>query len=204
MPLSPTEALVLAQSMEPTYDSLRQLAFIAWAVGIAGIVLAGFAGWAVATNGLRPVRRLTAAAERVARTDDLTPIEVTGDDELARLTAAFNTMLTSLDASRQRQAQLVADAGHELRTPLTSLRTNLELLTQADASGGLPAGGQVRPAGRRTRADRRAEHPRRRPGRARPRRADGAQPRAASTWPRWSSRPPPGYAGAPRPARASR
>jgi len=139
VPLSPSEALVLAQSMEPTYDSLRQLAFIAWGVGIAGILLAGFAGWAVATNGLRPVRRLTAAAERVARTDDLTPIEVTGGDELARLTAAFNTMLTSLDASRQRQAQLVADAGHELRTPLTSLRTNLELLTQADASGGLPA-----------------------------------------------------------------
>ena len=137
--LGPGQALVLAQSMEPTYDSLRRLAVIAWAVGIAGIVLAGFAGWAVATNGLRPVRRLTAAAERVARTDDLTPIEVAGDDELARLTTAFNTMLRAVLAARQRQAQLVADAGHELRTPLTSLRTNLDLLTQADASGGLPA-----------------------------------------------------------------
>ena len=134
--LGPTEALVLAQSMEPTYDSLRQLAYIAWAVGIAGVVLAGLTGWAVATNGLRPVRRLTAAAERVARTDDLTPIGIAGDDELARLTVAFNTMLRSLQASRQRQSQLVADAGHELRTPLTSLRTNLELLTQADATGG--------------------------------------------------------------------
>ena len=48
-------------------------------------------------------------------------------------------MLESLSASRLRQAQLVADAGHELRTPLTSLRTNLELLAQADRSGGLPA-----------------------------------------------------------------
>jgi two-component system sensor histidine kinase MprB len=122
--------------MEPTYDSLRQLAYIAWTVGIAGVLLAGLTGWAVATNGLRPVRRLTAAAERVARTDDLTPIAIAGDDELARLTVAFNTMLRSLQASRQRQSQLVADAGHELRTPLTSLRTNLELLTQADATGG--------------------------------------------------------------------
>ena len=137
--LTSSQALVLAQSMEPTYASLRQLAFIAWAVGIAGVALAGLAGWAVATNGLRPVRRLTEAAERVARTDDLTAISVTGDDELARLTAAFNTMLGSLAASRQRQSQLVADAGHELRTPLTSLRTNLELLAQADRTGGLPA-----------------------------------------------------------------
>jgi two-component system sensor histidine kinase MprB len=46
-------------------------------------------------------------------------------------------MLASLAASRERQRRLVADAGHELRTPLTSLRTNLELLAQADRRGGL-------------------------------------------------------------------
>ena len=47
---------------------------------------------------------------------------------MARLAAAFNAMLAALAASRDRQRQLVADAGHELRTPLTSLRTNLDLL----------------------------------------------------------------------------
>src|SRR3712207_2933172 len=45
-------------------------------------------------------------------------------------------MLASLAASRDRQRQLVADAGHELRTPLTSMRTNIDLLAQADARGG--------------------------------------------------------------------
>jgi two-component system sensor histidine kinase MprB len=45
-----------------------------------------------------------------------------------------NQMLTALDSSRSRQKQLVADAGHELRTPLTSLRTNLDLLVQNDAT----------------------------------------------------------------------
>ena len=43
-------------------------------------------------------------------------------------------MLTALDASRDRQRRLVTDAGHELRTPLTSLRTNIDLLTQADGT----------------------------------------------------------------------
>jgi len=133
------DALVIAQSMEPTYASLERLTLVAWSVGLAGVLLAGLAGWAVAANGLRPVRRLTAAAERVTRTDDLRPITVTGTDELARLTVAFNMMLASLAASRLRQNQLVADAGHELRTPLTSLRTNIELLAQADRTGGLPA-----------------------------------------------------------------
>jgi signal transduction histidine-protein kinase/phosphatase MprB family protein len=51
-----------------------------------------------------------------------------GNDELALLTMSFNQMLAALDQSRQRQAQLVADAGHELKTPLTSMRTNIELL----------------------------------------------------------------------------
>ncbi|WP_246355429.1 HAMP domain-containing protein [Nocardioides ungokensis] len=94
------------------------------------------AGWGVARNGLRPVRRLTSSVEHIARTEDLTPLPVEGDDEIARLATAFNQMLTALSASRDRQRQLVADAGHELRTPLTSLRTNLDLLTQADGPGG--------------------------------------------------------------------
>jgi two-component system sensor histidine kinase MprB len=80
------------------------------------------------------VRRLTADVERIGRTEDLTPLPVSGDDEIARLARAFNGMLVALAASRDRQRQLVADASHELRTPLTSLRTNLDLLAQADAS----------------------------------------------------------------------
>jgi two-component system sensor histidine kinase MprB len=44
-------------------------------------------------------------------------------------------MLASLAAARERERQLVADAGHELRTPLTSLRTNLDLLAQEGTSG---------------------------------------------------------------------
>ena len=112
-------------------------------IGLAGIAAAALAGWAVARNGLRPVRRLTSDVERIARTEDLTPLPVEGDDEVARLATAFNQMLTSLAASRDRQRRLVADAGHELRTPLTSLRTNIDLLTQADEGSGP---GAARPA----------------------------------------------------------
>ena len=99
----------------------------------------------MARNGLRPVRRLTAGVEEIARTEDLTPDRaVEGDDEVARLATAFNPMLAALAASRDRQRRLVADAGHELRTPLTSLRTNLDLLTQADGRG--RAAGGARPS----------------------------------------------------------
>ncbi|WKN48351.1 HAMP domain-containing sensor histidine kinase [Nocardioides sp. Arc9.136] len=133
------EALVVAQSLEPQQQVLARLGVVMLLFGLLGVVAAGMAGWAVATNGLRPVRRLTTEVEAIARTEDLTPIQVEGkeDDEVARLASAFNEMLTALAASRDRQRQLVADAGHELRTPLTSLRTNIELLTQADGPGAM-------------------------------------------------------------------
>jgi two-component system sensor histidine kinase MprB len=132
-------AVVVAQSLEANEVTLDRLGLLLFLFGLAGVIAAALAGWGVARNGLRPVRQLTHAAEEIARTEQLDPIEVQGNDEIARLARAFNTMLGALAASRDRQRQLVADAGHELRTPLTSLRTNLELLTQADRQGGLSA-----------------------------------------------------------------
>lgn len=127
--------LVIAQRLAPTGAVLDRLAWVLFIVGGCGVVLAAVAGMAVGRTGLRPIARLTAATERVAKTDDLTPIPVTGNDELARLTDSFNTMLRALAESRDRQSRLVADAGHELRTPLTSLRTNMELLIASSRPG---------------------------------------------------------------------
>lgn len=130
-------ALVLAQSTEQTERILDRLRIVSFVVGGAGIVLAAWAGVSIARAGIRPVRRLTEAAEHVAATGRLDPIEVEGSDELARLAHSFNAMLTALADAQRRQSQLVADAGHELRTPLTSMRTNLDLLAQSERQGGL-------------------------------------------------------------------
>jgi len=111
---------------------------------IGGLTALG-AGWLVARRSLRPVEALARTAEHIARTQDLSvPVDVPdrGDrDEVTRLARSFDRMTSALATSRERQAQLVADAGHELRTPLTSLRTNVELLLRAERSGrSLPTG----------------------------------------------------------------
>ena len=103
------------------------------------MIAASLAGWGVARNGLRRCDGSPRPPRTSRGPSELDPIEVEGNDEIARLARAFNAMLAALSASRDRQRQLVADAGHELRTPLTSLRTNLDLLTQADRQGGLSA-----------------------------------------------------------------
>ncbi|MGB2811561.1 MAG: HAMP domain-containing sensor histidine kinase [Mycobacterium sp.] len=131
-------SLLISKSLQPTNEVMNKLKWVLLAVGGIGVVIAAVAGGMVARTGLRPVGRLTEAAERVARTDDLRPIPVIGSDELARLTEAFNAMLRGLAESRDRQARLVADAGHELKTPLTSLRTNVELLMACSTPGAPP------------------------------------------------------------------
>ncbi|ADB35874.1 histidine kinase [Kribbella flavida DSM 17836] len=130
-------ALVVAQSLDPIDRTLHNLGIVLWAFGLVGVIGAALAGNAIAQSGLRPLVRLTGAAEHVARTEELRPIPVSGSDEISRLALAFNAMLQALARSQDRQRRLVGDAGHELRTPLTSVRTNLDLLAQADQRGGL-------------------------------------------------------------------
>ena len=123
-------------------SSLHSLGIGLLFASLGGIVLAAAAGFLVARSALKPVRRLTRAAEHVAATDDLSfQLPVDGADELSRLGKAFNRMTRSLAGSRERQQRLIADAGHELRTPLTSMRANVDLMLRARRTGReLPAG----------------------------------------------------------------
>jgi two-component system, OmpR family, sensor histidine kinase MprB len=111
---------------------------VAWALGgtaAAGVVVATLLGWAVSRSGLRPVDRLVAATEAVARTRDLGQrVDVGGTrrDEIGRLAGAVNALLAGLDDARRGQSELVENAAHELRTPLTVLRNDLGLLARAD------------------------------------------------------------------------
>ncbi|MFE6978030.1 sensor histidine kinase [Streptomyces sp. NPDC057682] len=129
-------AVSLGRPLSEIDKPLTTLAWVLLLVSGIGVLGAGAAGLWVARSGLRPVDELTEAVEHVARTEDLTVrIPVDGEDEIARLSRSFNSLTSSLATSRDRQAQLIADAGHELRTPLTSLRTNIELLARSDETG---------------------------------------------------------------------
>jgi two-component system sensor histidine kinase MprB len=131
IPAGPGYAFQLAYPLSDIDHTLSELGLVLLVVALAGVGLALALGYVVAQAALRPVQRLTAAAEHVAATQQLdATIEPGGDDELGRLARSFNAMLAALAASRSQQSQLVADAGHELRTPLTSLRTNVEVLAK--------------------------------------------------------------------------
>jgi len=110
--------------------ALRTAALLLAALTVAAAGITYGAARLTAGRVLRPIADLTATAEHVTQTRDLTArLRATGtNDEVGRLGSSFDTMLAALHESVTAQRQLVADASHELRTPLTSLTTNLDLL----------------------------------------------------------------------------
>lgn len=127
--------VAIAKDMSETQQMISTMGTVLIVVAAVGIVLAILAGMVVSKAGLRPITRLQRAADYVTQTNDLRPILVVGNDEMAQLTISFNDMLAALQDSRIRQSQFVADAGHELKTPLTSMRTNIELLMMLNKPG---------------------------------------------------------------------
>jgi two-component system sensor histidine kinase MprB len=131
VPLSVGQGLAL-QVAEPLGATNTEVATVGAVLGVAtviGVLAAAILGWAVARTGLAPVSRLAAVAEQVSATGDPDRrVEVDRHDEIGRLAASFNRMLSALQRSLETQRRLISDASHELRTPLASLRVNVELL----------------------------------------------------------------------------
>jgi signal transduction histidine kinase len=111
------------------------------AVILLGIITASFLGRRFAA----PLRRLTEAAQALARGDLSHPVPAdsarTGAAEITELTHQFNVMAAQIQETmgvirgdRDRSRNFLADVSHELRTPLAALRTFNELLQQRAGS----------------------------------------------------------------------
>ena len=102
---------------------LRWLLATAIALGLSGVV-----GLLLSGAISQPLRRLTIAARSVAEGELDLHVPVGTEDELGRLSQAFNKMVARLRAARQMQVDFVANVSHELRTPLTAIKGLVETL----------------------------------------------------------------------------
>ncbi len=142
--------VIVALPMEHVAEARRQLLLTSLAALAAITLMLGFTWWWIDRLGLRPIARLTEAAEEVAAGRSDRRVRHDGPHtETGRLGAAFNTMLDARDGAEARQRRFVADASHELRTPLTTLRG----YTRLYASGGLEDDAAMDDAMRRIRAE---------------------------------------------------
>jgi signal transduction histidine kinase len=97
---------------------------------LLGALLAGLAAVLItlglSSRILRPIERLTVAAQRMEKGDLAVRVPVESADEIGHLAHAFNAMASSLAQQEQLRRNMVGDVAHELRTPLTNLRGYLE------------------------------------------------------------------------------
>ena len=138
-------SLVVAQSLGDVDATVRRLARIDLVVSLVVLALLALVGYAVVRRSLRPLHEVEVTAGAIAA-GDLT-VRVPERDprtEVGRLAAAFNSMLSQIEAafaaqtasetearvSEGRMRRFVADASHELRTPLTTIRGFAELFRQ--------------------------------------------------------------------------
>jgi signal transduction histidine kinase len=75
---------------------------------------------------LRPLSRITEAADKIAAGDYAARTEIPSTDEVGRLGQAFDRMADSLEKIEQLRKTMIVDIAHELRTPLTNVRGYLE------------------------------------------------------------------------------
>ncbi len=127
----PVDTVVLVRDTEDDRRTAQRLVQIeAWvgaAVALAVVVLS----WLVVGQGLRPLRRMAAAAERIAAGDRAERIPQTPAlAETGALAAALDEALDERTRAEQRVRDFVADAAHELRTPLTSVQGWADLYGQ--------------------------------------------------------------------------
>ncbi len=91
---------------------------------LAGLIVSAMQARRIAA----PVRALAQAARQIAAGDFSRRVPVTGEDELAEMAQAFNSMVAQLAQQQALRRQAMSDVAHELRTPLSVLQIELESL----------------------------------------------------------------------------
>ncbi|MEV0265021.1 HAMP domain-containing sensor histidine kinase [Streptomyces sp. NPDC050617] len=99
-------------------EALDRDLLLAGSIGTALACLIGVAFAAVLGRRLDASAR---TAERIAEGDLSARIAPRGNDEIARLTTALNTMADALAARLQAERDVTSDIAHELRTPVAGL-----------------------------------------------------------------------------------
>ena len=85
-------------------------------------------GYKIIKRGFQPVGVISATAQTIGETSDLSRrIDIgEGGDEIHQMAGSFNKMLDKIESSVEREKRFSADVSHELRTPVAVIMAESE------------------------------------------------------------------------------
>ena len=118
-----TVAIVFAT--EPITESwniyVRKILQIFLIAALLALVVSFITVYYLSYRLTRPLREMSKATKRYAEGDFSYKVKVKGNDELAELAQAFNSMAMALSTLESSRRSFVANVSHELKTPMTSI-----------------------------------------------------------------------------------
>lgn len=125
-------ALVVTRNVTEAKERLIDLLTTYALIGLLSLVIVVAVSSWLAGRLLRPITTLRDTARDISVGSLDGRLDVTGHDDLTDLQITFNQMLDRLEAAFSAQRTMLDDAGHELRTPLTVLQGHLEVMSADD------------------------------------------------------------------------
>lgn len=118
----------VGQQLDAASEVLRELRVILVICIPLSLLVVGGGGWFLAGRALRPMDIIARNAEKIDDKHLDNRLEILNpNDEIGRLTAAFNRTLDRLQLAFTRTKRFSVDVSHELRTPLTILKGETEV-----------------------------------------------------------------------------
>lgn len=143
--LGPQLVAVAAAPAAASSEDARELLRLSLAFAALAGLLGAAAALALQAAIVRPLERLSQAAQRVAAGELSAGVPVSGADEVAELGRSFNEMLDDLRRAQLRLVQagraevwrdLARRLAHELKNPLFPIQISVETLRRAYEAGG--------------------------------------------------------------------
>ena len=131
----PAVQLMIGTDAEAITNTLRNFRAALVALTVLAVLVVAALGYWIAGVGLRPVKRLSAEAQRIGRNRDDERLPLPGlPPELMNLAGSFNAALDRLNAAYRQLETFNADVAHELRTPVANMIGQTQVVLSRERS----------------------------------------------------------------------
>ncbi len=109
-------------SLREINREIRRIALVFVGFGGLVILISGFFSLFLANSIVRPLKEVTASAEKMASGDFNAESTKKSEDEIGKLSDTLNYMAREILKKEQLKNDFISSVSHELRTPLTSIK----------------------------------------------------------------------------------